>query len=222
MTGLRAWRVPLLALVMLAFPSAQAAAQEKPDPPQASTQPSSDAQDSVVKRAVLFTTGAVAALAAHEAGHLAFNVAFDADPTVKRVEFAGIPFFALTHRRTLSPRREAIVASAGFWVQHATNEWLLTARPDLRRRRAPFAKGVLAFNLLTSAVYSGAAFARTGPFERDTRALADAARIDERWVGVFVLAPAAFDAWRYFEPESKAAVWLSRGAKIAMVGLVLR
>ena len=141
---------------------------------------------------------------------------------MKRVEFAGIPFFALTHDRIVSPRREALIASAGFWVQHATNEWLLTARPDLRRRRAPFAKGVLTFNLLTSAVYSGAAFARTGPFERDTRALADAARIDERWVGVFVLAPAAFDAWRYFEPESKAAVWLSRGAKIAMVALIVR
>ena len=164
----------------------------------------------------------MSALAAHEGGHLAFNIAFDADPGVKRVEFAGIPFFALTHSRMLSPRREALVASAGFWVQHATNEWLLTARPGLRRRRAPFAKGVLAFNLLTSATYSGAAFARTGPFERDTRALAEAARIDERWVGLFVLAPAAFDAWRYFEPDSKAAVWLSRGAKVAMLALALR
>jgi len=34
-----------------------------------------------------------------------------------------IPFFALTHRKQLSPRREAIVSSAGFWVQHATDEW---------------------------------------------------------------------------------------------------
>jgi len=34
-----------------------------------------------------------------------------------------IPFFARTHRKQLSPRREAIVSSAGFWVQHATDEW---------------------------------------------------------------------------------------------------
>ena len=37
---------------------------------------------------------------------------------------------------------------------------------------APFAKGVLAFNVAASAAYAGAAFARTGPYERDTRGMA--------------------------------------------------
>lgn len=159
---------------------------------------------------------------AHEAGHLTFDLAFDADPRLKRVDFHGVPFFALTHRTPLSPRREAVVSSAGFWVQHATNEWLLTRRPDVRHERAPFAKGVLAFNVLTSIAYSSAAFARTGSFERDTRGIADAARVDERWVGAMVLAPAVLDAWRYFRPDSKGAVWLSRGAKVGMLVLIVR
>jgi hypothetical protein len=162
------------------------------------------------------------ALFAHEAGHLTFNVVFDADPGIKRVDFHGIPFFALTHARQLSPRTEMTIASAGFWVQHATDEWLLTRRPDLRRERAPFAKGLLAFNVLASIAYAGAAVAETGPFERDTRAIADAARIDEPWVGAMVLAPAVLDTWRYFQPDSKLAVWLSRGAKVGMLLLVFR
>lgn len=150
-----------------------------------------------------------------------FDVVFDADPRLESVDFHGVPFFALTHRKQLSPRREVVVSSAGFWVQHATNEWLLTKRPDLRREPAPFAKGVFAFNVLTSMAYSGAAFARTGPFERDTRGMADAARMDERWVGAMVLAPAVLDTWRYFRPDSKLAVWLSRGAKVGMLVLVV-
>ena len=158
---------------------------------------------------------------AHEAGHLLFDIAFDADPGLKRVEFNGLPFFAVTHR-SLSPRRELIVSSAGFWVQHATNEWILTRRPHLRSERAPFVKGMFTFNVITSIAYSGVAFAKTGPVERDTRGIADSARVDERWVGVMVLAPAVLDAWRYFQPESKLATWMSRGAKIGMVFLVFR
>ena len=85
-------------------------------------------------------------------------------------------------------------------MQQATNEWLLTARPRLRYEQAPFAKGVFAFNVGASAVYSVAAFAQTGPPERDTRGMAESARIDERWIGVVVLAPAVLDTWRYFDP----------------------
>jgi hypothetical protein len=52
--------------------------------------------------------------------------------------------------------------------------------------------------------------------------MAEASRIDERWIGAIVLAPAAFDTWRYFDPDSRWAVWLSRAAKIGSVLLVLR
>ena len=159
---------------------------------------------------------------AHEGGHLVFDLIFDADPGIEKVDFHGIPFFAITHRSDLSPRQELVISSAGFWVQHAGSEWLLTRRPGLRRERAPFAKGVLAFNVLASVAYAGAAFARTGPVERDTRGIASSAEIDERWVGAMVLAPAVLDAWRYFRPEAKWAVWASRAAKVGMVLLVVK
>src|SRR5262249_10070570 len=67
-----------------------------------------------------FLAGVVVGLAAHESGHVLFDVIFDADPGVKRVEFNGIPFFAITHRSGLPPREEFTISSAGFWVQHAT------------------------------------------------------------------------------------------------------
>jgi hypothetical protein len=168
-----------------------------------------------------FLGGIVVGLVAHESGHLFFDAVFDADPGIKRVEFHGIPFFAITHR-SMSPREEFTISSAGFWVQEATNEWLLTKRPGLRREQAPFAKGVFAFNIGASAMYSVAAFARTGPPERDTRGMAESARIDERWIGAVVLAPAVFDTWRYFDPDSRWAVWLSRASKVGSVLLVLR
>ena len=157
------------------------------------------------------------ALGAHESGHLVFDLLFDADPGIAKVDFHGIPFFAITHRSGLSPRREFTISSAGFWVQHAGSEWLLTRRPGLRDEHAPFAKGVLAFNVLASVAYAGAAFARTGPPERDTRGMASRAGMDERWVGAMLLAPALLDAWRYFHPGRKWAVWASRAAKVGMV-----
>ena len=150
------------------------------------------------------------------------NLALGEKPGVRKVDFHGIPFFAITHRSGISPRREFVISSAGFWVQHAENEWLLARRPNVRRERAPLAKGVFTFNVLTSAAYAGVAFARTGPVERDTRGMADSARIDERWIGALVLAPAILDAWRYFHPGSKWAAWTSRGVKIGMVVMVVR
>jgi hypothetical protein len=169
-----------------------------------------------------FLGGAAVGLGTHEAGHLFFNVVFDAHPGLAKVNFHGLPFFAITHTSGLPPRQEFTISSAGFWVQHAESEWLLTRRPRLRHERAPFAKGVLAFDVLASVAYAGAAFARTGPVERDTRGMAESARIDERWIGAMLLTPALLDAYRYFHSESKWAPWTSRGAKIGMVLLVLR
>ena len=174
------------------------------------------------KEISVFLAGGAVGLGAHEGGHLVFDLIFDADPGIDKVDFHGIPFFAVTHRSGLSQRQELVISSAGFWVQHAGSEWLLTRRPGLRRERAPFAKGVLAFNVLASVAYAGAAFARTGPDERDTRGIASSAEIPEPWVGAMILAPAVLDSWRYFRPEAKWAVWAARAAKIGMVLLVVK
>jgi hypothetical protein len=200
-----------LTVALVAATSSSVAAQEGP-------------RQTVNQTAALarLLAGAFTGLAAHEGGHLLFDGIFDADPGFKRIEFGGIPFFAITHRSDLSPRQEFAVSSAGFWVQNATNEWLLTSRPGLRHQRSPFLKGIFAFNLATSGVYSVAAFARIGPNERDTRGMAVSSGLDERWIGVVVLLPAALDAWRYLDPDAEWPKWLSRAAKVGAVLLILK
>jgi hypothetical protein len=168
-----------------------------------------------------FLGGVVVGFGAHESGHLLFDVIFDADPGLKRVEFHGIPFFAITHT-SVSPREEFAISSAGFWVQHATNEWLLTKRPRLRQDASPFTRGVFTFNVGVSAMYSIAAFAQTGPDERDTLGMAVPARVPEPWIGALILGPAVLDTWRYFHPDARWPVWLSRAMKIGGVLLILR
>jgi hypothetical protein len=171
---------------------------------------------------VKFLAGAALGLALHESGHLVFDAAFDAQPHLSHVHLGPFPFFAIAHRGDLSPRREFIVSSAGFWVQEGTDEWLLTRRRALRRQHAPGAKGLLAFNVLNSVGYALVAFAKAGPPERDTRGIADSIAIDERAIGAIVLAPALLDTWRYFRPDARWAAWTSRVAKAGSVALVLK
>jgi len=169
-----------------------------------------------------FVGGALVGFGAHEMGHLLFDVVFDADPGIEKVSFKGLPFFAITHRGDVTPRQEYVISSAGFWMQHATSEWILSTEPDLRHTAGSFRKGVLAFNVGASAVYAAAAFARAGPAERDTRSMAGSLGIDERWVGVMILVPAVLDAVRYIKPDARWAAWSSRGVKIGLVLLVLK
>jgi hypothetical protein len=107
-------------------------------------------------------------------------------------------------------------------MQDLSSEWLLTKQPSLRDVHAPVVKGVLAFNVLNSVGYAFVAFARAGPFERDTRGMASSIGVDERAIGALVLAPAVFDAIRYFKPEARWAKWASRAAKAGSVVLVVK
>jgi hypothetical protein len=166
--------------------------------------------------------GAAIGLATHEAGHLTLDLALGADPYLKGVDFHGLPFFAITYRNEMSGRAHYSIAASGFWVQHALCEALLTQRPDLRRRAAPWRKGILAFHVATSVAYAGAAFARTGPLERDTYGMAHAQRVNERHIGALILAPALLDTYRYYRPRSRWASWSSRGLKAATILIVLR
>jgi len=214
----RVYREVLLSLLLLTVCVPVARAQSTDEAQQQSNARSGSLGVSLGR----FLAGSATGLVTHESGHLLLDVVFDADPGIRKVDFHGIPFFAITHRGGLPRHREFLISSAGFWVQHAETEWLLTRRPNLRHERAPFAKGVLAFDVLTSMAYAGAAFARTGLSERDTRGMAASSRVDERWIGALVLAPAILDAWRYFHPGSKWAARGSRGVKIGLVLLVAR
>jgi hypothetical protein len=207
------------AVVLLVCVAVTAQAQD--DPPQAA-QPNEHRAVDTVK----FFTGAATALAMHEGGHLTFDVIFDAHPRVEGIRFGPFPFFALTHRTGLSPRREFTISSAGFWVQHATDEFLLDPHncgAGLRAcDRAWFKKGMLAFNVLNSVGYALVAFGKAGPAERDTRGMADSIDVDERAIGALVLAPAVLDAYRYFDPDARWPVWTSRLIKVGSVLLVLK
>ena len=208
-------RLTALAIFLL-FVSASPLLAQTSDPAQP------DDSMSTGKQVVLFLTGAATGLAAHEAGHVIADFAYGEKPGLKKVDFHGIPFFAITHRSGRAANEEFVISSAGFWMQQAGNEWLLSRRPQLKSEQAPFAKGYFAFNVLASVGYAGAAFAKTGPVERDTRGMAASSRLDERWIGAIVLAPALLDAWRYYHPGSKWATWSSRGVKIGMVVMVAR
>jgi hypothetical protein len=168
-----------------------------------------------------FLGGAAVALVAHESGHVLLDTVFGAGVDLKRVSAGPFPFFAITHH-PVSPAREFAISSAGFWVQHATDELILTRRPGLQEERAPFIKGVLAFNVLTSVGYSVAAFAQRGPYERDTRGMAASARVHESWVGATVLAPAVLDAARYYRGDVRWLKWASRATKIGGALLIIR
>jgi len=208
----------LVAALLLAAPSARA--QDAPAHSPSDAAPSARDERPAVSVAKFLAGGALG-LAAHESAHVATDLLCGSAPGLRKVTFGPIPFFAITHDR-LSPRREFLVASAGFWAQHVSSEILLSSRPRLRNERAPLVKGWLAFNVLASSAYAVAAMAHAGPEERDTRSMAAFLGVNEAAVGGMLLAPAALDTLRYFRPEARWAVWASRAAKIAMVVLVVK
>ena len=203
-----------LVICLLLMTAARAHAQATTDAP-----PS----ESRVRSTLFVLAGGVSGLVAHETGHIIAGLAFGAHPRARGLDYGPIPFFSIQHDE-VSRREEFVISSAGFWVQHAGSEWLLTARPNLAHERAPFLKGVLAFNLAASVVYSAAAFGRFGPPERDTRAMAATLGKDgvpEPVIGVLILAPAALDGYRYLRPDSRWAKWASRGVKVTAVALTI-
>lgn len=165
--------------------------------------------------------GAAVGLALHESSHVVADYAAGVPPGLKKVTFGPIPFFAITHE-AVTPTREFVISSAGFWAQHAVSEYVLVTHPRLRHEQAPFLKGVLAFNIVTSVAYSGAAFARTGPNERDTRGMALSASVGEPVIGALILAPAVLDGMRYLGTDNRWIVWGSRAAKIGGALLIVK
>ena len=191
-------------------------------PMPASAQTSSSGS-SRLSRTVTFLVGGAAGLGIHESGHVIFGAMFGAHPGVRGLHSRPIPFFVITHDE-VTRRKEFVISSAGFWMQHLGSEWLLTARPNIAHEDAPFLKGIFAFNLGASTVYSIAAFAKAGPPERDTRGMAVSLGKDgvpEPYVGLLVLGPAVLDGYRYLRPDAAWAKWTSRGLKIAAVCLTL-
>jgi hypothetical protein len=169
-----------------------------------------------------FLAGAGAGLLIHEGGHLVWDEIFDASPRVQRVHFGPIPFFAITPTRPLSGRQLFIVTSAGFWTQELSSELLQKPGRDLRHEHAPFAKGMLAFDVLTSIGYGVVACLEVGPVQRDTRGMASGLGVPEPAIGALVMGPAILDIYRYYRPDSRWAKWAARALAAGSVLVLVR
>ena len=95
---------------------------------------------------VKFLTGAALGLAMHEGGHLVFDTIFDASPRIKGVRFGPLPFFAITHRGDLSPRRVHDLLGRILMVDLVERVVADQTRPLREGTRC--SRSVLAFNVL--------------------------------------------------------------------------
>ena len=169
-----------------------------------------------------FWTGAGVAFLEHETGHVLTNLLVGSTPRVQSVHYGPIPFFTWEPDHKLNDRDHYLTASAGFTAQHIVDEWILTRHPRLKDERDPYLKGMLTFSYWLSVGYGLNAFIGGGPEKRDTKGMADAARMSEATMGVLVMAPALLDAYRYNHPEARWARRASRAAKVLTVALALR
>jgi hypothetical protein len=210
-------RTRVWALAAMLMCPIHAAAQQPVDEPPA------DAGPRTRSDVVRFLAGAGLGLVVHESAHLAFDEIFHAQPKLVSVHFGPIPFFAISPQRPLSSRQLFTVASAGLWTQDLGSEWLLQPQhTDLRRAHAPFAKGMLAFDVLTSVGYAAVAFVEAGPGERDTRGMALGLGVSERTIGLLVLSPAVLDVYRYVHPQSNWAKWATRILEAGSIVLIIK
>ena len=168
-----------------------------------------------------FLGGATLAFASHESGHLGFDVLFDAGPHITPVHFGPIPFFSISHHKELPRAQLYATTAAGFWIQAATNEWILSRHPRLRDEHRPMLKGAVMFNVLMPAGYALAGAFGIGPPERDPRTMAEAARVRAPVACLFVFVPAVLDGYRYLHPGARWPVWVSRAFKLGSVALTL-
>jgi hypothetical protein len=222
-------RLSFLGAVLVSLALAAAARAEQPEAEAFARPP--------LATAGLFAGGALTAFAAHEACHLAANLALGNVPAIHGVKFLGaIPFFAISpdisctpggacsrnDGRPFGPGQHGLYAiqAAGLLCQQWGAEAILTAEPDLIHRDAPFLKGMLA---LDSGLAIGYAFANwlsiephAGDVTGNDRLLT---RLPRGTLAAVVLVPAVLDLLRLFFPEWTWLPWTSRVSKGGLIGL---
>jgi hypothetical protein len=183
-----------------------------------------------------FAAGAVSGFLLHEAGHLFGNLVQGNVPQFQGIlGFGFIPFFTIAPRIYCEddkcykhdgsefwsgPRGKFAITSAGYNVQHLTDEIMLSRTPELRYRVAPFRKGLLAFNILLSVGYATAAITGIENPQGDLSRSAELIGFHPAYYATMLLIPAFLDTYRYFRPGSSWAPWISRTGKAAVVGLM--
>jgi len=183
-----------------------------------------------------FAAGAFSGFLLHEAGHLFANLIQGNVPKFQGIwGFGFIPFFTIAPRIYCEdgrcykddgsefwsgPRGKFAITSAGYNVQHLTDEIMLSRTPNLRYQVAPFRKGLLTFNVLLSVGYALAALTTIENPQGDLSTSAKLIGFHHAYYASMLLIPAMLDTYRYFRTESKWAPWVSRTGKVAVVGLV--
>lgn len=183
----------------------------------------------------LGAAGALSGFLLHESGHVFANLLLGNVPDFHGMLVWGfLPFFAIRPRITCDgehctkhnghefrpgPNGAFFIVTAGFHVQHITDEVLLTRTPDLRQRDAPFRKGLLAFNVFLSLLYASGDFTGLEDPYGDLAGAAQRSGMHEAWLATVLLAPAALDTYRYFVPTTRWAPWVSRASKASLFGL---
>jgi len=183
-----------------------------------------------------FVTGGLTGLVVHEGAHMLVAESFGLHPRVdtrsKPVPFIVIRYdlFKKNGSNTEYVDREGrpisggaqkrfAIASAGINSQNISSELILSFHPDLREERRPFLKGVLAFDIVTSIGY--AVVGRLDP-DGDLRGMSESRGVNNLFIAALVFTPAALDLYRYYNPESAWAPWVSRGTKAYLLGLSFR
>jgi hypothetical protein len=183
-----------------------------------------------------FLAGIATGFFAHEAGHVLANLLQGNVPRIQGVwGFGFIPFFTVAPRITCLHEHcvkhngdplstgvggKVAITSAGFNVQHVTDEIVLSFEPRLRYRVAPYRKGLLAFNTLLSVGYAISAISRIENREGDVTATSKLMGVPREAYASALLVIAGLDVYRYFVPDSRWAPWVSRAGKAAFVGVV--
>jgi hypothetical protein len=182
------------------------------------------------------TAGVLTAFLAHEAGHVGANLAMGNVPRFEGfLVWDFVPFFAIApciecndegcfdrYGKKFSPGRRGkyAIVTAGYQMQHLTDEIILSHSPRLREEYAPFRKGMLLFNIFLSTFYAAGAWTGLQDPHGDLEGAAQLSGIDQTLLSIALVTPAAIDTFRYFVPNSSRwSAWAGRAAKGGFVGL---
>jgi hypothetical protein len=184
----------------------------------------------------LGTAGFLTGFLAHEAGHVVVNLMLGNVPKFEGFFVWGfVPFFAIAPRVDCvddvciknngqefgaGPRGKYAIVSAGYNVQHISDELILSRRPGLRYEGAPYQKGILLFNIFLSCMYSVGAWTNLQDPHGDLAGMGRASGFTQAGLSAALMLPAVLDTYRFLFPSSaRWSAWLSRGSKVSFVGL---
>jgi hypothetical protein len=175
---------------------------------------------------------------AHEAGHVVTNLMLGNVPEFQGFLVWGfVPFFAIApnidcvegvctkqngQEFGAGARGKYAIVSAGYNVQHISDEIILSRSPGLVHEYAPYRKGILLFNVFLSCMYSVGVWTGLQDPHGDLAGMGRASGYSQVGLSAALMLPALLDTYRYFVPShARWSAWLSRGSKVSFVGVTL-